>query len=135
MENGFKKAVLGLSGGIDSALVAAIACDAIGSENVLGIMMPSRYSSESSVKDSIILADNLGMKTVNIPIEEPFKAFNELLEPYFEGRKTDSTEENIQARIKIKTMPEIKFIYDTSIDNGIRINKIIEDLKKKEKSG
>ena len=99
-KNGFKKAVLGLSGGIDSALVAAIACDAIGSENVLGIMMPSRYSSESSVKDSIILADNLGMKTVNIPIEEPFKAFNELLEPYFEGRKTDSTEENIQARIR-----------------------------------
>jgi len=99
-KNGFKKAVLGLSGGIDSALVAAIACDAIGSENVLGIMMPSRYSSESSVTDSITLAGNLEMKTVNIPIEGPFKAFNELLEPYFEGRKTDSTEENIQARIR-----------------------------------
>ncbi len=96
----FKKACLGLSGGIDSALVAAIAVDALGSDNVLGVIMPSRYSSEGSMKDALQLADNLKIKTQVISIESPLQSYLELLEPSFESKPWDSTEENLQARIR-----------------------------------
>ncbi len=96
----FKKGCLGLSGGIDSALVACIAVDALGKENVLGITMPSRYSSPGSITDSEILARNLGIELLHIPIEKPFQSFLDLLQPYFQGKATDVTEENLQARIR-----------------------------------
>lgn len=96
----FTKACIGLSGGIDSALVAAIASRALGPDLVLGVIMPSRYSSQESRDDAIELAENLGIEWREIPIEEPFKAYLELLEPHFEGRAVDATEENIQARIR-----------------------------------
>lgn len=99
-KSGFKKACLGLSGGIDSALVCCIAKEALGAENVLGIAMPSRYSSDGSIKDAAELAHNLGIRYRHIPIEDPFKAYLELLTPYFEGKSPDSTEENLQARIR-----------------------------------
>jgi NAD+ synthase (glutamine-hydrolysing) len=96
----FKKACLGLSGGIDSALVAAIAAEALGSENVLGVIMPSRYSSEGSVKDALQLAKNLNIQTQTLSIESPFQSYLELLSPSFENKPLDSTEENLQARIR-----------------------------------
>ena len=97
---GFKKVVLGLSGGIDSALTAAIAVEALGPENVLGITMPSMYSSEGSVNDSVQLAKNLGIKIDKIPISGIFHEYKHLLQNIFEGQKDDITEENIQARIR-----------------------------------
>lgn len=97
---GFTKAVLGLSGGIDSAVVAAIACAAVGPEHVLGITMPSRYSSDGSVGDSLTLAKNLGMECKQIPIEDAFSAYLGMLTPHFEGRAPDLAEENLQARIR-----------------------------------
>ena len=92
---GFKKVVLGLSGGIDSALTAAIAVRALGSENVLGIMMPSMFSSEGSITDSLKLAENLGIKTIKEPITPLFDAF-------MQGRERlhDLAEENLQARLR-----------------------------------
>ncbi len=97
---GFKAACLGLSGGIDSALVAVLACRAIGAENVTCLTMPSRYSSEGSVSDSDALCRNLGARLERLPIEGPFSAFLDLLAPSFEGRAQDLTEENLQARIR-----------------------------------
>ncbi len=97
---GFKKACLGLSGGIDSALVAYIAAKALGPENVLGISMPSCYTTSQSQKDAPELAKNLGMEFLEIPIKEPFDAYLHLLEPYFKGKEGDTTEENLQARIR-----------------------------------
>ena len=97
---GFKKACLGISGGIDSALTACIAVDALGKENVLGITMPSRYSSKQSLLDSRELAENLKITLKQIPIEKPFQAYLELLQPYFVDQKFDVTEENLQARIR-----------------------------------
>lgn len=99
-KSGFTRACLGLSGGIDSALVACIAAEALGKENVLGVGMPSRYSSEGSITDSIQLAKSLGIQYMEIPIEGPFKEYLELLTPHFEGRPKDVTEENLQARIR-----------------------------------
>ncbi len=99
-KNGFKKVLMGLSGGIDSSLVATIATDALGSENVVGISMPSRYSSEGSVTDADMLAKNLGIKLVTIPIWKLFESYLETLAPHFEGKESDITEENIQARIR-----------------------------------
>ncbi|NGX37035.1 MAG: Glutamine-dependent NAD(+) synthetase [Chlamydiae bacterium] len=96
----FKTALIGLSGGIDSALVACIAKDALGAENVLGISMPSRYSSEGSIEDAENLAKNLEIAFKKIPIEEPFKDYLKILEPHFEGKPPDVTEENLQARIR-----------------------------------
>lgn len=96
----FNKACLGLSGGIDSALVACIAVDALGAENVLGIGMPSRFSSEGSRSDAMQLAKTLGMQYKEIPIEKPFESYLELLEPHFENRPFDVAEENLQARIR-----------------------------------
>lgn len=99
-KQGFTKALLGLSGGIDSALVACIAADALGGENVTGISMPSCYSSEGSISDAKALADNLGMPFEKISIEGPFEDYLKLLHPYFEGKPVDVTEENLQARIR-----------------------------------
>jgi NAD+ synthase (glutamine-hydrolysing) len=99
-KSGFRKAIIGLSGGIDSAVCTCIAAEALGNENVLALLMPSRYSSEHSVNDSVTLAENLGIKYRVISIEEPFRAFEEVLAPSFKGLKTDVTEENIQARIR-----------------------------------
>lgn len=97
---GFTKACLGISGGIDSALVACIARDAIGSENVLGLIMPSRYTSPESIRDAEQLAKNLHISTKTISIEQPFTSYLNLLEPMFQGMPMNETEENLQARIR-----------------------------------
>jgi NAD+ synthase (glutamine-hydrolysing) len=97
---GFSKAIIGLSGGIDSALVATIAVDALGKENVLGVGMPSPYSSEGSIADSRKLAENLGIRFEMIPINSLFAEYNKALEPLFVGLKPDITEENIQSRTR-----------------------------------
>jgi len=99
-KNGFEKVVIGLSGGIDSSLTAVIACDALGKENVVGISMPSRYSSEGTRKDAKILAQNLGIKFIEIPIDKIFNSYLESLREEFQGLSPDITEENIQARIR-----------------------------------
>lgn len=97
---GFSKALVGLSGGIDSALVACLAVDALGRENVRAVTMPSQYSSEGSVNDSQQLAENLGIQLETIPIRELFCTYQKALEPIFSGLKRDITEENIQSRIR-----------------------------------
>ena len=97
---GFSKACLGLSGGVDSALVAVIAARALGPENVACLSMPSRFSSAGSVDDSVELCRRVGLRMETLPIEGPFAAYLSLLEPKFEGRPMDLTEENLQARIR-----------------------------------
>jgi NAD+ synthetase len=97
---GFERVVLGLSGGIDSALTAAVAARAIGPDKVLGVAMPSRYSSEGSVRDAEALAQNLGITYRLIPIDGVFQSFLDALAPEFEGLPEDITEENIQARVR-----------------------------------
>ena len=97
---GFKRVVLGLSGGIDSALTACIAVDALGSENVLGVGMPSSYSSQGSIDDAAELARNLGIRFELVPIRGIFESYTQALDPVFTGRRPDVTEENIQARIR-----------------------------------
>ncbi len=99
-KNGFKKVLIGLSGGIDSSLVAAIAADALGPSNVVGVLMPSRYSSPGSISDSELLGRNLGIKYITIPVEKVYRAYIETLAEQFRDAKPDSTEENIQARIR-----------------------------------
>lgn len=99
-KSNFSKACLGLSGGIDSALVACIAVDALGKDNVVGLIMPSRFSSESSVTDALQLANTLGIKTHQISIEKPFQTYLDLLGPYFKDLPMDTTEENLQARTR-----------------------------------
>jgi len=99
-KNGFKKAVIGLSGGIDSSLTALIACDAIGKENVVGISMPSRFTSEGTRSDARVLAQNLGITFKEIPIATVWQAYLETLKGEFAGRSADITEENLQARIR-----------------------------------
>lgn len=97
---GFRKVLVALSGGIDSALVAAIATEALGAENVIGVGMPSPYSSEGSIDDSRRLAGNLGIRFEVIGISDLFHEFIRALEPLFAGLKPDTTEENIQSRIR-----------------------------------
>ncbi len=97
---GFRKAIIGLSGGIDSALTAAIAVDALGAENVIGVGMPSMYSSGGSVNDAQVLASNLGIRFEVVQIKEIFDSFRSGLAKVFEGLREDVTEENIQARIR-----------------------------------
>lgn len=99
-KNGLYRAVLGLSGGIDSALVATLAVDALGAENVHGLLMPSQYSTDHSVKDAEDLAHNLGMSYDIVPIRPVFDAFRESLKPVFGDRAEDVTEENMQARVR-----------------------------------
>ena len=99
-KTGIKEAVLGLSGGIDSAIVLCLAAEALGTNNVRALLMPSRYSSEHSVSDSVLLAKKLKIRYDIISIEKPFKAFEEELAPLFEGKTSDVTEENIQARVR-----------------------------------
>jgi NAD+ synthase/NAD+ synthase (glutamine-hydrolysing) len=97
---GFARAVLGLSGGIDSALTAAIAAEALGRTNVLGILMPSPYSSRGSIDDSLALAQHLGIETMTLPIEPAMQVMEQTLAPAFAGCPRDVTEENIQARVR-----------------------------------
>jgi NAD+ synthase (glutamine-hydrolysing) len=99
-KNRFEKVVIGLSGGIDSSLVACIAADALGPENVTGVSMPSRYTSDMSNDDAAVLADNLGIDYMVLPIEPVFKAYLEALSDPFAEVERDVTEENIQARIR-----------------------------------
>jgi len=99
-KQGLKKAILGLSGGIDSALVAVLAVRALGKENVTALFMPSRYTSEASGNEARALAKNLNITLHQISIEAPFDCFLELLAPSFEGLAEDTTEENLQARIR-----------------------------------
>jgi NAD+ synthase (glutamine-hydrolysing) len=97
---GFERVLLGLSGGIDSALVCCLAAAALGPENVLGVLMPSRYSSQGSIDDSVALAARLGIRHTIIPIMPVYNAFLETLAPGFKDTAADTTEENIQARIR-----------------------------------
>jgi NAD+ synthase (glutamine-hydrolysing) len=99
-KSGFKTAVLGLSGGLDSALVAALACEALGSDKVHAVLMPSAYSSDHSIQDALDLTRNTGCHAYTVPIAEVASAFEEALASSFEGRQPDTTEENIQARIR-----------------------------------
>ena len=99
-KNGFAHVVLGLSGGIDSALVAAVACDALGPANVTGVTMPSPYSSAATRRDAARLARSLGIELFTLPIRGVFKAYHRALAKPFKGLKEDVTEENIQARIR-----------------------------------
>jgi len=99
-KQGFRKGIVGLSGGIDSALTACIAVEALGKENVHGIGMPSRYSSQSSLKDAEDLAKNLGIAFDVISIEGPLASYLELLAPHFKEKEPDAAEENLQSRIR-----------------------------------
>jgi NAD+ synthase (glutamine-hydrolysing) len=97
---GFRSAVLGLSGGIDSAVVAAIAVDALGPGNVVGVSMPSHYSSRGSIDDALALARNLGIKCLEIPIADAFATFKSQFKEIFAGLAEDATEENMQSRLR-----------------------------------
>ena len=97
---GFKKAILGLSGGVDSALVLVLAVRALGKENVLSVLMPSQFSTSHSVDDSMKLLENLGSPHKIIPIKEVFDVYDKILQPHFENKPFDVTEENLQARIR-----------------------------------
>lgn len=99
-KNGFQKVVIGLSGGIDSALTAAIAVDAVGPQNVVGILMPSEITSQASISDALELAGNLHIETKTIAIREAFVVYKKLLRDIFAGLPEDITEENLQARIR-----------------------------------
>ncbi|MBI3996015.1 MAG: NAD+ synthase [Nitrospirae bacterium] len=99
-KNGFSKVVIGISGGIDSALTALIAVDALGKENVVGVLMPSQYTSNASEEDSQLLAKALGIRLHVIPIKEVFQTYLKLFSKEFKGRAVDTTEENLQARIR-----------------------------------
>ena len=103
-KNGFKKVVIGLSGGIDSSLTAAVAAEAVGPSKVIGVSMPSMYSSEGSVTDAQKLASNLGIELLSIPIEDAFRCYEGMFAELFSGREDDVTEENIQARIRGNTL-------------------------------
>jgi NAD+ synthase (glutamine-hydrolysing) len=99
-KNQFTKVVIGLSGGVDSSLVSAIAVEALGKENVVGVSMPSRYSSKGSKVDAESLSKNLGIELSTIPIEPAFSAYLEMFSAVFAGKGQDVTEENLQARIR-----------------------------------
>ena len=100
LKNGFQDAIIGMSGGIDSALVTTVAVDALGKENVHGLFMPSQYTSKESREDAEQHRKNLGIKMVTIPINTVYRSFLSTLSESFMGSGTDTTEENIQARIR-----------------------------------
>ena len=100
LKMGFKKAILGLSGGIDSAVTLVLAARALGSENVKAILLPSRFSSDHSIRDATGLAENLNVSYDVIPIEEAFTAFENTLKPFFKDLPFNLAEENMQARIR-----------------------------------
>jgi NAD+ synthase (glutamine-hydrolysing) len=100
VKSGFSKAVLGLSGGIDSAIVCALACSALGPENVMAVLMPSKYSSDHSIEDALDLVKNLGCQHEIIPIKAAADAFDSIMAPVFNGLPFNLTEENIQARCR-----------------------------------
>src|SRR5690606_20300970 len=107
---GFREAIIGLSGGIDSAVTAAIAADALGGRNVLGVLMPSPWSSDHSITDAQLLVDNLGLRSLTIPIHDGMKALDAMLDEAFADQRPlqgevpgpahDTTSENIQARLR-----------------------------------
>ena len=99
-KQGFDKVVIGMSGGIDSALTAAIACDALGAQNVIGVRMPSRHTSNESLDDAVLVAENLGMQIMDFAIEPPHRGFEEILAPAFKGTTQGVAEENLQPRIR-----------------------------------
>ncbi|MCF7861459.1 NAD(+) synthase [Candidatus Woesearchaeota archaeon] len=99
-QNGFHEAVIGLSGGIDSALTATLAVKALGNENVFGVSMPGPHSTQSSITDAKLLASNLDIEHKTIPIDEIYSKYIEVLTPHFKGKVSDVTEENLQARIR-----------------------------------
>ena len=99
-KQGFQKVVIGLSGGVDSALTAAIAADALGPQNVIGVRMPSRYTSAESLEDAGLVAEALGIQLMDFPIEPAHRAFEEILAPAFKGTKSGVAEENLQPRIR-----------------------------------
>ena len=99
-KNGFEKVVIGLSGGVDSSLVAVIAVDALGAENVVGVSMPSRFSSPGSRSDAQAVADNLGIRLLTIPIEEAFTAYLDMLSEPFANTESGIAEENLQTRVR-----------------------------------
>src|SRR5690606_6953624 len=99
-KNGFETVLVGVSGGIDSSLVAAIAADALGPEHVVAVSNPSRYSSEGSIADARALTDNLGIRLMVIPIEEAHAAYLSILDQAFKGTEPGTAEENIQSRIR-----------------------------------
>jgi len=99
-KTGLKSCIIGLSGGIDSAICLCLAAEALGNENIRALLMPSRYSSDHSITDAVALSDKLKVKYDIISIEEPFSSFERVLNPVFEGRSRDVTEENIQARVR-----------------------------------
>ncbi|HEX5097310.1 MAG TPA: NAD+ synthase, partial [Acidimicrobiia bacterium] len=106
-KTGFEKVLVALSGGIDSAIVAAIAVDALGADNVVGVLMPSRYSSGGSITDAEALAQNLGIRTHTVPIEPAHAAFEQMLGPVFEDSGWGVAGENVQARIRGNVMMTI----------------------------
>jgi len=112
---GFKNVLLGLSGGIDSSLCAAIAAHAIGPENVLGVLMPSPYTSKQSIRDALDLANNLNIKTITLPIENLMRCFDQTLQPVFAGLPPDVTEENIQSRIRGNLLMAISNKYNAML--------------------
>jgi NAD+ synthase (glutamine-hydrolysing) len=99
-KNNFKKAILGLSGGIDSAVTLAIAANALGSENITAVLMPSKYSSKHSVTDAELLLQNISCKKLILPIQNSVESIESSIVPFFENKKSDVTEENIQSRIR-----------------------------------
>jgi NAD+ synthase (glutamine-hydrolysing) len=99
-KQGFQKVVIGMSGGVDSALTAAIACDALGAHNVIGVRMPSRHTSAESLEDAGMTAENLGMQLMDLSIEPPHRGFEEILAPVFKGTTPGVAEENLQPRIR-----------------------------------
>jgi NAD+ synthase (glutamine-hydrolysing) len=100
VKNGFRQVVIGLSGGIDSSVVAAIAVDAVGAENVIGISMPSEFTSSGTRQDAKLLAERLGIRFYEIPIHDIFQSYLNILKSGFAGKAFDLTEENLQARIR-----------------------------------
>ncbi|MCS6801720.1 MAG: NAD+ synthase [Chloroflexota bacterium] len=114
-KNGFSRVHIGLSGGIDSSLVAAIAVDALGPENVIGVSMPSRFSSEASMVDARALAEALGITLITLPIDGPFQAMLDLLDPCFRGTPFGVAEENLQARIRGNVLMALSNKFNTLV--------------------